>query len=172
MLSGIEMGAGMEPLKGTEFSKDAVARVKYTHDAMIDLVIANPLIHQNELAKAFGYTPAWISRIFGSDAFQARMAERRTEIVNPVLAMGVEDRLAGLAMQSLDVLEQKLQASQNADLAVKCLEITTKAKGYGARQTNVAVQANFVVALPAKAESAEAWAAAHQGSVAGTVIQG
>lgn len=85
--------------------------------------------------------------------------------MDPILTMGVEDRLAGLAMQSLDVLEQKLQATQNADLAVKCLEISTKAKGYGARQTNVAVQANFVVAMPGKAASAEAWAAAHSGGV-------
>lgn len=151
-----------EPLKGTESAANALARVKYSHDAMIDLVIANPRISQNEIAGYFGYTVPWVSRIFGSDAFQARLAERKAELVNPALTEAVEGRLKGLAMQSLDILEEKLQATRSADMAMKALEISTKAAGYGARQQNVAVQNNFVVALPPKSADAQSWAQAHR----------
>jgi hypothetical protein len=49
------------------------------------------------------------------------------------------------------------------------LEITTKALGYGARQNNLNVQQNFVVALPPKAETAQDWAREH-GPTGGVVI--
>jgi hypothetical protein len=150
------------PLQGTESGANAIARVRYTQDAMIDLVIANPAISQNEIAKHFGYTAAWVSRIFSSDAFQARLAERKDEIVNPALTASVEDRIKGLAMQSLEILESKLALTQNPDLAVKCFELSTKAAGYGARQANVAVQNNFVVHMPNKIEDPHVWADAHR----------
>lgn len=160
----------MEPLPSTPAAADAIARVRYTHDAMIDLVIARPDISQNEIATHFGYSVGWVSQVFCSDAFQARLADRRNEIVNPVLTASVEDRIANLAGKSLDVLQKKLEATNSADLAIKCLEITTRARGYGARSQNINVQTNFVVALPAKAESAEAWAMAN-GHGNGQVIE-
>ena len=35
-----------EPLLGTASAATAIARVKYTHDAMIDLIIANQAMSQ------------------------------------------------------------------------------------------------------------------------------
>jgi hypothetical protein len=40
-----------------------IQKVRYTHDAMIDLIIADPSIHQNHLAKIFGYTASFVSII-------------------------------------------------------------------------------------------------------------
>jgi hypothetical protein len=150
------------PLNSTESAAGAIAKVRYTHDAMIDLVIANPSISQNEIAKHFGYTVAWVSRIFCSDAFQARLEARKAEIVNPALTASVEERIKGVAMQSLDIIAKKLEATENPDLAVKAFELTAKAAGYGARQDKLAVQNNFVVHLPSKANDPHAWAEAHR----------
>lgn len=149
------------PLEGTESAASAIARVKYSHDAMIDLMIANPAISQGALAAEFGYTQAWVSRVVNSDAFNARLAERKTELVDPTIALTIEEKFKALASKSLDVVLEKLTVTQSADLGLKALEITSKALGYGARQQNVAVQQNFVVALPPKAQDAESWAAAH-----------
>lgn len=155
----------MEPLQSTESAKNAVARVNYTHDAMIDIIIAKPEVSGNELARHFGYSVGWVSRVICSDAFQARLAERRTEIVNPGLLATFEERLKGLAMQSLDILVEKLDVTKDAGIAMKALELTTKSLGYGARQTNVAVQTNFVVALPGKADDAEGWSKTYSSAV-------
>lgn len=113
-----------------------IAKVKYSHDAMIDIIIQNPSVSQGELALAFGYTPGWVSQIIASDAFQARLAERKNELVDPTIRATVEERFKALVIQSLDILRQKLErpAHQISDnLALKGLEVASKALGYGAR---------------------------------------
>ena len=158
-------------LQGTESAAKAIARVKYSHDAMIDMIVANPAIEQNALAAAFGYTVPWVSRVMNSDAFQARLAERKTEIVDPALIASVDEKLRTLASKSLDILIDKLSLAPNLDTALKAVEVSTRALGYGARQQNVAVQQNFVVALPGKAVTAEAWSQAHTPG-GGQVVEG
>lgn len=150
----------MEPLQGTATGqKHGIVRVTYTHDAMIDVLIANPTISQTELGAKFGYTKGWVSRVLGSDAFQARLAKRKDEIVNPELVQNFEERLQGLANQSLDVIQRKLEATDSSDLAVKALQLSTTALGFGARPQNIAQQTNnYVVALPAKIENEAEWA--------------
>jgi len=149
------------PLQGTVSASNAISRIKYTHDAMLDWIIANPAASQGEIAKAFGYTQAWVSRIFCSDAFQARLAERKGDLIDPTIVQSAEERIRGLAMQSADILAKKLEQTQSPDLALKVFDISVKAAGYGARQQNVAIQNSFVVQLPNKIESAQAWADAH-----------
>jgi len=155
----------MLPLKSTESAANALQRVRYTHDAMIDVLIAKPEISGEALGRHFGYTGAWISRITCSDAFQARLAERRGEIVNPHLVATFEERLKGLATQSLDLICEKLEAGKDTELAMRALELTTKSLGYGARQTNVAIQTSFVVAMPEKATSPESWQASYSNTM-------
>ena len=150
-----------EPLLGTASAANAIARVKYSHDAMIDLLIANPAISQNELAANFGYTVPWVSRIMNSDAFQARLALRKEELLDPVIVASIEEKFRALASKSLDVVLDKLSVTNSAELGLKALEISATALGYGARQQNLNVQPNFVVALPAKAADAGSWASAH-----------
>lgn len=149
------------PLAGTKSASVAIQRVSYSHDSMIDHIIANPTMSQGEIAKAFGYTESWISRIFCSDAFQARLAERKGDVVDPTLVASVEERVKALAAQSMDVLSRKLEQSSNPDLALKVFEISSKAIGYGAREKNLGIQNNFVVHLPNKITDPHAWANAH-----------
>lgn len=154
-----------EPLKGTESAALAIGRVSYTHDAMIDLIITNPAISQNAIAKHFGYSPAWVSRVFNSDAFQARLAVRKSDIIDPTIVLSMDEKLRALADQSLDILATKMALTQSAEMAFKALELSTKSLGYGARAQNVNLQQNFVVAMPDKAQDAAAWASKHAGGV-------
>ena len=126
-----------EPLLGTASAANAIARVKYSHDAMIDLLIANPAISQNEIAANFGYTVPWVSRIMNSDAFQARLALRKEELLDPVIVASIEEKFRALASKSLDVVLDKLSVTNSAELGLKALEISAKALGYGARQQNL-----------------------------------
>ena len=153
------------PLESTDSAANSIQRVKYTHDAMIDMLIANPAISQGQLAASFGYTQAWVSRVMNSDAFQARLALRKEDIVDPSLVATIDEKLRALASKSLDVVLEKLTVTNSAEMGLKALEITSKALGYGARQQNLNVQQNFVVALPMKAASAEDWANTHRGGL-------
>jgi len=148
--------------QGDDFSGSRLLRVHYSHEAMIDVIIAEPTITQNELAKRFNRSVSWISIVMGSDSFQAALAKRRDDIIDPFLIATVEERFRGLADQSLQIIAEKLEKSQNLDVAFKALEISSKALGFGARSAGPTnVQNNFVVALPAKSPDAAAWASQH-----------
>jgi len=138
---------------------NVIEKLSYSHKAMIDLLVANPMISQGELARAFGYTQPWISRILRSDSFREQLALRTSELVDPLVLQSIEQRFEALVTQSLDILEQKLtpQAMPSADLALKAAELGSRALGYGAKQGNVNVTTNFVVAMPEKAANSEEW---------------
>jgi hypothetical protein len=122
-----------------------VAKVRYTHDAMIDAIISNPAISQNQLASHFGYTAAWVSQIISSDAFQARLAERNAELVDPTIRKSVEDRFKSLVVRSLEILAEKLNrpADQIPDnLALRTAELSSRALGYGAREMGPTLTVN------------------------------
>lgn len=147
----------------------AVSRIQktnYTHEAMIDLILAEPHLKQKELAARFGRTTQWATIVIGSDAFQAALAKRRDELVDPFLIATIEERFRGLAMQSLDVIAEKLAATNNTDVALKALDISSKALGFGARSSGSGdkIQNNFVVQLPPKAVDPASWAAEHDPS--------
>lgn len=146
-------------LEGTEFSGGILKKVRWTHDAMIDVIIANPGISQIELAQMFGFSKQWVSRLMCSNSFLARLALRKDEVVDPMLTATVEERMRGAALLSLEVLEEKLEATRDPKLALRALEITTRAEAYGARARAQAPSQNFVVICPSKVETAKEWAA-------------
>ena len=125
-----------EPDKWPSGAARGIARVRYTHDAMIDIIIADPCITQNELAARFGYTPGWVSQIITSDAFQARLAERSKDLIDPTIRATVEERFKAIVLRSLEILREKLDrpAAQVPDnLALRTLEISSRAAGFGAK---------------------------------------
>ena len=138
-----------------------IQKVSYTHEAMIDLLLANPMISQGEVAAYFGYTQSWVSRILSSDAFREMYTRRKDALIDPLIAQGVETRLEALCLQSIAVLEEKLAAAPSADIALKTLEVTARAKGYGVAKTPQA-QFNFVVHMPQKSADAAAWVGEHK----------
>lgn len=147
--------------RGYDQAYSRIEKVRYSHDAMIDVILARPTIKQGELATLFEVSPAWVSRIIGSDAFQAVLAKRRQELSDPIILATMEEKLRGVADQSLEIIAEKLQATQSADLALKTLGLATTALGFGAKDRGPGQQVNFVVNLPPKAASAEDWASRH-----------
>lgn len=135
---------------------EPVAKLNYSHEAMIDLIVGSPGISQNEIARRFGYTPGWVSRIMASDGFKAQLALRRAEIVDPTLVASVEEMLEGALRQSIRVIGDSLDARPDAKLAVRVVEATTRGLGLGAAKTPV-VQNNFVVAMPTPAQTPTGW---------------
>lgn len=116
--------------------KPPIQKLSYTHDALIDLRIANPIMSQNELAAHFGYTPSWISQVMTSDAFQTRLAERKLELVDPLIRASIEEGFKGLANRSLEILKEKMNRAADDipdQLALRTFELATRAAGYGAK---------------------------------------
>lgn len=103
--------------------------VRLRHEEIADILITNPMISRVELAARAGYTPEYISMITCSDAFQARLAARKGEMVDPLIKEEIEARFKAVTQRSLEVLQQKLAgpASTIPDALV------LKAVEYGAK---------------------------------------
>jgi hypothetical protein len=109
-------------------------KMRYSHEGMADMLATNPWMSQNELAIAFGRTPAWVSVIVTSDAFQALLARRKAELVDPELRLTLQERFQAMTTKSLQVLQEKLAkpADQVSDqLALRAAELGAKALGLG-----------------------------------------
>lgn len=128
---------GGSPQTNKSAAGNALKRgVNYSHEAMIDLIIGCPGISQNDIAKHFGYTPSWISTLMASDAFQAQLAKRRSEVIDPVLLATVEHKFKGILDRAADVIMAKLDkpvVDISDQFALKSFEVASKAAGYGAR---------------------------------------
>jgi transcriptional regulator with XRE-family HTH domain len=123
----------------------AIQKVNYSHDGMINLIITNRGISQNQIAAHFGYSASWVSQVMSSDAFQARLAERAAEIEDPTIRASVEEGLKGLVARSVEIIKEKLKgepASIPDNLAIRTLELSTRALGMGAKAPVVNVGVN------------------------------
>lgn len=142
-----------------------IAKVSYTHDAMIDMIVADPTVHQNDLARYFGFSPSWVSIVKNSDAFQARLAERRGELIDPVVVASIDERFRALADASLDLLLERVThpaLKPSDDFLIQTAKLSAGALGYGAKApTGNTVNLAVVVQVPPKIASSSEWAAAH-----------
>jgi hypothetical protein len=130
--------------------ESVIRKLSYTHDALIDMMIARPELSQGALALHFGYTQGWLCQVMASDAFRARLAERKDALVDPILRLEIEERLKGMMERSMQILMDQLSgpsATVPYQLAIRALEVSSKAAGFGARQTKVDVNLDVDVHL-------------------------
>lgn len=126
---------------------------KWTHELAIDMIIANPDWSQKELAQHFNRSVNWISLVMSSDAFQAKLAERREEILNPEIRASIEQRFQALAEHSLSRLHEKLDNPNASDnLVLRSVELATKALGLGARPQQNTGAVQIAIVVPPKSE--------------------
>lgn len=106
-----------------------LVKLNYTHEAMIDLILQEPTVTTRELAEVFGLTPGWIARVISSDSFQARMAERKAQVIDPVIAHTLRERVQGVAAQSIAIIQEKLASEESASYALEALGVAAIALG-------------------------------------------
>ncbi len=101
------------------------------HSAILDYI----LLHEGkcsgrELCEHFGMTQAWISCIVNSDAFKAELAARK-EQMNGMVMFTLNDRINGLAAQSMEKLGQLIEVSNDPDFMLDVADKMLKNAGYG-----------------------------------------
>lgn len=111
-----------------------LGKIRYTHEDCIDRILADPTISQNALAELYGYSAGWMSIMVNSDAFQARLAERRAELVDPILQVTLNERFRAVTIRSLEVLQEKLAKPVDAisdKLALEAAALGARSLGLG-----------------------------------------
>lgn len=119
--------------------------INYTHKDIIDFVLSNPGITQNAVAAHFGYSASYLSQLMVSDAFQSEMAKRREALVDPVIAANVKLNFEAMILRSQEILLEKLSLPTHQipdQLALRALELSSRAAGYGAKDQGPTVNVN------------------------------
>jgi hypothetical protein len=99
-----------------------LTRKRFTHEALAEALLLDPMLSGKELSRMFGMTETWISIIRNSDAFRATLERRKGELVDPTLIATLDDRYRAMAARSVEVLIDKLSAPVNTisdDLALR-----------------------------------------------------
>lgn len=113
-----------------------VQRMRPSHREILDLIIQNPFCDGLWLSARTGYTRSWLSTLMASDLFQAELAARREEIIDPILRTTLEEQARGLFQRSIEVLREKFDqpaATISDQLALQGFSATARALGYGNR---------------------------------------
>lgn len=136
VLESLALLSQEEPVRKLSGStnKQSIQRVSYTHKDMADCILANPTISGRELAQRYGYLPHTVSLILNSDAFQAYLASRRQDLIDPILTLTVEERMRSVTIRSLDVIAEKLEmpaAMIPDELALRAATLGAKSLGMG-----------------------------------------
>ena len=109
-----------------------IRKIRYSHDAMIDLIIMEPSISQNELAATFGYTPGWVSQVMSTDMFKARLEVRKEELTDPTIRATLKERFEAVTRRSLEILMEKLSVPNPPDnLVLEAAKLGSKSLGMG-----------------------------------------
>lgn len=88
-----------------------IKKVNSWHERLCDWLIANPSSPHKEAAKEFGVTPAWISTVIHSDAFQDYYKERSAAVSDAVLHH-VKDKMLGAADLATSEIQRRLETPQ------------------------------------------------------------
>lgn len=142
----------------TELRSNFKGKMKYSHMALIDAIIANPMIDKKELAETFGVSYSWICTATNSDAFLTLLEKRRKEISDPILIETLTDRMRALTNGVIDLIETRVMkgAVKNTEL-IDIMKIGLLSQGLLKDNESPVVNNSFVVALPPKAENADTW---------------
>lgn len=114
-----------------------------THEMVIDWLIANPGFGQMErCAKTFGCTRPWLSTLVHSDAFQAKLRDRKEQFFSEAI-VPLKDKIVGVADRAVeklgDAVEETSDPRMLLDVADKMLhklgyapKVSTQPQGPGA----------------------------------------
>lgn len=126
-----------------------IAKVNPVHRRLADWLIARGGATKgwNKAASIeFNYTQAWISTIYHSDAFQDYYRQL-ADTHSTALAVGLADKINGLAGQAIDELGRRLEEAPESMLAstvIEIAELALKRTGLGPQSTLNVQQLNVV----------------------------
>lgn len=104
----------------------------YSHAAMVQLIIQHPELNHAQLAANFGRTAGWFASILASSSFQEALAPYKHAIADPSITATMDERLQGLAIRSLIVIQSKMDSKGVADAVVlEAAKIGIKGLGLG-----------------------------------------
>lgn len=91
-------------------ARPTIAKLNFSHEAIIRWMLENPEKTQHDCAVHFGYSDAWLSIIKHSDAFRARWKELSDQ-ADELVVNDIPAKMRGIASLALEGLADQVQAA-------------------------------------------------------------
>ena len=85
-----------------------IKRVSVKHEAIMEYMLVNPAAPLREVAAHFGVTQAWLSTIIHSDAFQAKLSEKKDDLFSATI-VPLREKMLGLAHMGVEKLGDAME---------------------------------------------------------------
>ena len=111
-----------------------VTTMNYSHEALVDQLIANPAATNADLGRIFGRSAIWVGLVKSSGMFREAYARRFSQVADPLLVATLEERLDMLTARSLEILNEKLarpSADVSDELALEAAKLGAKGLSIG-----------------------------------------
>lgn len=119
-------------------------RLSITHEAIMDWLLTNPGKGQmKKCADHFGFTQAWLSSIVWSDAFQAKLRDKK-EFLFGQTVVSIRDQVNGVAQRALERLGEKIEYTEDVKVLTDVSDKLLHRLGYAPKvDQNPGVQNNI-----------------------------
>jgi hypothetical protein len=115
-----------------------IDRVSIKHEAIMDFLLAHPMIKIGDVARHFGMTAAWMSTVIHSDGFQMMLKQKQGAIFHNTV-LPIREKMLALANQGLDLLEERLPMITEGEKLAKVTSDILDKLGYSSRQPAVQI---------------------------------
>lgn len=113
-------------------AENQIKQMSSRHEQILNYILLNPTKTYGEVAGHFGVTPAWLSVIIHSDAFQRRLSERQDEIFDAGVLQPISDKLSAAADLTIDKYLEKVPTF-TADQLISSTDKLLGKLGFGSK---------------------------------------
>lgn len=113
--------------------KPTLKKVHVKHDAIMDFMLANPVLRMREVAAHFGVSQSWLSIIVHSDAFQEQLRAKQEKLFGATV-LPLREQVLGLAALAVDKLSEAVESADpqgDREYVADVTEMALKAAGMG-----------------------------------------
>jgi hypothetical protein len=121
-----------------EDGKYQITKLRPTHEAIMNFLLANPQLAMREIAVHFEVSPGWIYTLVQTDAFQAELTKRQEKLFDATVAT-IHTKTVGTAHHALDRLNELLPLETNTKIVADTADQLLRNLGYGAKTPGVQV---------------------------------
>lgn len=121
-------------------------KLNHRHQAMAEWLVANPDATLTDLAKDMNYSLPWVSRIVGSDMFQA-LYQNLCEERQVITVHSIGTKIAAAGHLAMDRLVERLAGKPSDRLLMQATDSILDKMGYGSKNVTVNSSGDTYVGL-------------------------
>lgn len=109
-----------------------IQRVSVRHEAIMDYLMANPLVRMQDVAGYFKISPGWLSQVIHSDAFQMLLRDKQGTVFHSTV-LPLREKMTVVAHAALDKIAEQLPHESDTKTLANVAEAVLDRLGFSSK---------------------------------------